>query len=134
MIALILATVLIAASWYDMLNYHIPDWLTFPAIAAGLVLTQNWLGALTGALCMICVGCLGLAILKQETIGGGDVRLMAVVGSFLGCKIVLLSFFIAPLFALLYGRMYARKKKELPYAPAISLAAGVSYLWASFIF
>jgi len=127
---IILIAVLITASCFDIRRHRIPDWLTLPAIGVGIYLTHNWLGALTGAGCITIMGCLGLVILKQETMGGGDVKLMAVVGAFLGWRMALLSFFIAPLFALLYGGLRTKRQKEIPYAPAISLAAGVSYIWA----
>ena len=124
--------ILLLASYYDIRYQRIPDWLTLSAITLGIILTHNWLGAIVGAGCIIIVGSLGLAILKQETMGGADVKLMAAVGAFLGTKVALLSFFLAPCFALLYGALTKKaRQREIPYVPVISLAAWVSYLWVS---
>jgi len=69
---------------------------------------------------------------QTESMGGGDVKLLAMIGAFLGWKISLLTFFVAPFFALGFGLINLITKKEhtLPYGPFLSLAAFVSMFWA----
>jgi prepilin peptidase CpaA len=76
---LLAAVVLLAAAW-DLRTRTIPNWLTLPALAAGL-LVQSPLEAAQGA---------GLALLVHvplytlRAVGGGDLKLMAAVGAFTG--------------------------------------------------
>lgn len=77
----------------------------------------------------------------DQSMGGGDMKLLAMAGSFLGPEKVLLSFFTAPLLGLpfaLYSR-FAKKEKVIPYGPFLSLAAAVQFFfgdtfWRLFIF
>ena len=44
------------------------------------------------------MGVIGDFVFKKETMGGGDVKLMGMVGAFMGWKLALLTFFLAPFF------------------------------------
>jgi leader peptidase (prepilin peptidase)/N-methyltransferase len=62
---------------------------------------------------------------------GGDVKLMAMVGSFLGWKLALLVFFMAPIFGSVVGIALKLKdgRDTIPYGPYLSLAAVVAVFW-----
>ena len=63
--------------------------------------------------------------------GGGDVKLLGMVGSFLGWQNVLLAFFIAPIFGNVVGIIEKIKSKGdiIPYGPHLSLASFIAMLW-----
>ena len=70
----------------------------------------------------------GLALAKQDAMGGGDVKFAAALGAFLGWKFALeaffLSFFLGALFALLmyvFGR--AKGKDPVPFGTFMAVAA-----------
>ncbi len=67
-------------------------------------------------------------VLRMDTMGGGDVKLMAMVGAFLGWKLALLSFFLAPFFGALYGIVEKLRTKEstIAYGPFLVLGALIS--------
>jgi len=69
---------------------------------------------------------------ETESMGGGDVKLLAMIGAFLGWKAVLVTFFIAPFLGAFVGiiNLLIRKDHLIPYGPFLSLAAVVSIFWA----
>lgn len=68
---------------------------------------------------------------EASCMGGGDVSLMAMIGAFLGWRLTLLTFFIAPFFGAIVGLYVLIRKKShlIPYGPFLSLAAFVALLW-----
>ena len=64
--------------------------------------------------------------------GGGDVKLLAMIGAFLGWQQALLTFFIAPFFGLVVGvfNILTKKDHTIPYGPFLSLAALLSLFWS----
>lgn len=69
---------------------------------------------------------------ETESMGGGDVKLLAMIGAFLGWKAALLTFFIAPFFGIVVGVINLVTKKDhlIPYGPFLSLAAVLTIFWA----
>ncbi len=61
------------------------------------------IGAAAGFSFFYAVAFLSLRILKKEGMGGGDIKLMAMVGAFLGWKAVLLTTFLGSLFGAIIG-------------------------------
>ena len=80
---------------------------------------------------MFLMGIVGEVIFRKESLGGGDVKLMAMIGAFLGWKLVLLTFFLAPLLGSIVGLvMKIRFKKEvIPYGPYLSCGAVISMIY-----
>ena len=69
---------------------------------------------------------------ETESMGGGDVKLLAMIGAFLGWQRALFTFFLAPLFGAVIGviNLIAKKDHTIPYGPFLSLAAVLSMFWA----
>ena len=95
MTALILLLVLLViASATDIATHHISNRLTYPGILLGLlcnaaglgVLGNGWDGLLAGLLGFLGCGFLVLAAFVFFEIGGGDVKLIAMLGAFLGVE------------------------------------------------
>lgn len=68
---------------------------------------------------------------EPTVIGGGDVYLMALIGAFLGFRLTLLSFFIAPFLGAVVGLINLLRKRShlIPYGPFLSLGAMISVFW-----
>ena len=94
LIVILLPVILIAASWIDLKQHRIPNFLTFSALIAGFLLQfllQGWHG-LAYSLGGLAVGFLILIpFYFKGGMGAGDVKLMAAAGTFLGFKGALLA-------------------------------------------
>ncbi len=105
--AFLLALALIAVTFTDFEFLLIPDRVTVPGIGIGL-LTQlypspwNLLAGLAGC---VLAGALFyvIALLSRGGMGGGDVKLAAMIGAFLGWKLVLVAVFLSVLVGGLVG-------------------------------
>lgn len=105
-------------------NTHLSDWW-FNFYARPVV--NGVLGSLWG----YCVGCgivwitriLGTLGFGKEAMGLGDVHLMGAAGAVIGPMFVLMAFFVAPFFGLLWvgGQVFSRKIRQIPYGPFLSL-------------
>jgi leader peptidase (prepilin peptidase)/N-methyltransferase len=69
---------------------------------------------------------------ETESMGGGDVKLLAMIGAFMGWQMAVLTFFLAPFMGIIVGIINLATKKDhtIPYGPFLSLAALVSLFWA----
>ena len=120
----LLAVVLLVVACIDLAHTIIPDAITLPGILAGflasLVLTPVGLGnALIGALLGGGVF-LVIAVLSRGGMGGGDIKLIAMIGAFLGWQAVLATMFLGCLFADVAGSgPDALAAEGTPRSPAI---------------
>jgi len=133
-----LAAGLIIATFVDFEIQEIPDEVTLWGIVLGLIisfvflrwrgLVDSGLGVLIGGVGIYLMGFLGELVFKKEAMGGGDVKLLAMIGAFLGWKLALFTFFAAPLFGAIVGVILKIKdgRETIPYGPYLSLAAVVA--------
>ena len=71
-------------------------------------------------------------VLKRESLGGGDVKLFAVVGLYLGFVGTLLCVMLACVLGLVFAAVRNRgggKGRAIPFGPSISLAAALTLLY-----
>ena len=81
-------------------------------------------GVLVGFFTLYAIGLLGHYFFKKEALGGGDIKLYAVIGWVLGISSTLLSLFLAAIIALFYIVIFMKDKtKPLGFGPFIALAA-----------
>ncbi len=87
-------------------------------------LTASVLGMAAGALAIYAAGVFGKALFRKEAMGFGDVKLMGMVGAFIGWWGVLLAFFVGCVFGAVVGIMLliGRRDTHIPFGPY--LAAG----------
>lgn len=140
-----LSASLIVVSFIDIDIREIPDEISISGVVIALILSvifpqlhgastrtlalgYSVLGILVGGGSIFITGIIGDAIFKKETMGGGDVKLMAMIGGLIGWKLALLTFFIAPFFGAIVGIILKVRKGEsfIPYGPFLSLACFLS--------
>ncbi|MCU0710559.1 MAG: A24 family peptidase [Pirellula sp.] len=106
-------------------------------IAHSLLSQEGWEGLFTSLFGMAMGGVLvwsfrivASAVMGREALGFGDVTLMAMVGAFTGWQAVWISFFLAPLFGLVFViTIYlVTKDGSTPFGPYLSLSVAVTTL------
>ncbi|CAM3823470.1 prepilin peptidase [Alkalicoccus chagannorensis] len=96
---------------------------------------EPWWDALLGAGAGFTLLLL-IAILSKGGMGGGDIKLYAVLGAALGFVPMLLSLFLAALFGLagtllLHAKQRIQRKMEVPFGPYIAAGAVTAYFFGS---
>ncbi len=109
--------------------------LTMAILPGGLELLQALLGALLGFGLLQAIAVGGKWMFKKDAMGGGDIKMMAMVGSFLGMPGVLLTIFLGALLgSVIFGPISYKTKKLVPFGIFLAAGAAVTYGWgASFI-
>jgi leader peptidase (prepilin peptidase)/N-methyltransferase len=115
--------------------HHVSYGPAFNAVAHVKSLGFSVLGVLAGGGMIYAMGILGDFLFKKESMGGGDVKLMAMVGAFLGWKLAVLTFFLAPFFGAIYGIAETVRTKDttIAYGPFLVLGALISLFWGDVI-
>lgn len=123
-----------AAALQDLRRGTISNWINLTAIAGGLIYhttRQGAPGLVTAAGGTLAGFAVFLAFYWMGGMGGGDLKLMAAFGALLGPPGIL----VAALLASIIGGLIAavslalnRRKRALPYAPAIVLGAWLALL------
>ncbi|HIJ67101.1 MAG TPA: prepilin peptidase [Planctomycetes bacterium] len=99
-------------------------WTKFSQVPA----IAGFLGSLSGyfAGCAVvwATRILGTLGFGKEAMGMGDVHLMGAAGAVIGPVFVVIAFFIAPFFGLIWAgfQMLFKKTRQIPYGPFLSLA------------
>lgn len=143
----ILVLFLLPISFIDLDTKLILNVLTFPGIIMGLLLAvftqqisifQALSGLFLGGGFLWSIGLIGKYVFKQESMGGGDIKLGAMIGVFLGPKVLIaliLAFFLAfPVIAIALGTKRLKIDSTLPFGPFISLGAVVLVCYGQSLF
>jgi leader peptidase (prepilin peptidase)/N-methyltransferase len=139
-----LFSALLVVTGTDLSHKIIPDVVTLPGLVVGLlgattVLPVGWLNAVLGVL--LGGGILwGLAwaspyLFGREGMGGGDIKLLAMIGAFLGWKPVLLTIMIGSLTGSfigigLIGLRVLTRDEYIPFGPFLVVGAVLSMFFA----
>jgi len=143
LVYIILSSALIIIAFIDLQEQIIPDVISLPGIVVGLILSfivpymsfiNSALGALVGGGIILIIAGVGSIIFKKEAMGGGDVKLTAMIGAFLGWRYILISLFLGFFLGALTGIiliMTKIKKREdaIPFGPFIALGSIITLLW-----
>jgi len=132
----VLTVILVSCAFIDLDEGIIPDAITIPGVILGLAVSFFTLGffpALWGALAF--GGTLFLvAVISKGGMGGGDVKLAAVIGAFTGLPgaviTLLLSSFLGAVFGItlmVMGR--AGRKTPVKFGPFLAVAAYTAFLF-----
>src|SRR6266516_2113769 len=117
---------------------HKPISKQYPLIEALVGGVQGFLQALLGAavgfVLLWLVGMAGTWVFKEEAMGGGDVKMMAMVGSFVGWRGVLLTVFAgAALGSLIFIPLSIKKKRLVPFGVFLAVGAVVAFVFGNAI-
>jgi leader peptidase (prepilin peptidase)/N-methyltransferase len=143
----LLATALLIVSCIDIAHTIIPDAITLPGIVVGMC-TSLWLtpvgvrnavlGVVFGGGLFLLMAVLSVIVLKREGMGGGDIKLIAMLGAFLGWHAVLVTIFLAAVLGACVGFtliLLQRKgrREPLPFGPFLALGALLAMVWGDTI-
>jgi len=137
-----LFSALIVASFIDLDHMIVPDRITLPGIALGLVagtlLLPRWWDSLVGLVLggglLYVMAWISPYLFGKEGMGGGDIKLLAMIGAFLGWQQVLLTVIVGGLLGSVLGvgliaaRVISRTD-YIPFGPFLSLGAVVAMLF-----
>lgn len=120
----------------DYRTFLLPDILTVPLLIIGFVggafgygfvgVQESALGAVIGYFLPVAVSLL-IAGWKKDAFGGGDIKLLAALGAWLGVEGLLYVIVTASIAGMIYALM--RRKKELAFGPMLALAGIVVAFW-----
>jgi leader peptidase (prepilin peptidase)/N-methyltransferase len=141
-----LCSSLIVITFIDLDFQIIPDMITLPGIVIGIIAGSlllpdpflrysllgykaSLIGFLTGGILFYVI-----AVISRGGMGGGDIKMMAMVGSFMGWKAVLLTTFIGSLSGTLVGVFLMifkgkGRKSKVPFGPFLSLGTLVTLFY-----
>src|SRR6266567_3123852 len=137
--SMIFLAALVVISGIDLDHQIIPASTTFPGIVIGALLSllgssKSWLDVLLGILVGGGPFVLIILLTAGRGMGGGDPKLGAMIGAFLGWKLALLAILIgvwsggAVAIALLATGRKGRKA-AIPFGPFLALGGVISLLW-----
>lgn len=135
----VFGTLLLGIAMTDVREYIIPDEFSLGGLGIGLLLSLAGgldgliaaaTGAVTGFAVLWFVGYVGGRVFKKEAMGGGDIKMMAMVGAFVGWQGVLLTIFLGALLGtLVFGPLsLLGKEKQVPFGVFLSLGAAATWL------
>jgi len=163
-IIMVLSSALIVITFIDLDHQIIPDVITLPGMFIGLALAPFFMTALTdhlpfflervlspdaayaraflnsliglvlGAAPLLIIGWLWEKIKHVEAMGGGDIKLMGMVGSFLGWKGAFLTIMLGAISGSLVGGALILLKKHsadnvIPFGPFLAAGAAISLFY-----
>jgi leader peptidase (prepilin peptidase)/N-methyltransferase len=145
--AALFCCILITITFIDLEHQIIPDLISLPALAFFFCIsfvvpwirpTDSIIGIIVGGGIIYCFRMAYYLIRKEEGMGLGDVKLLAMIGAYLGWQGSLLSLMIGAFAGSIIGiAVIALRGKDIKYAipfgPFLSLGALCSLLWGNTI-
>ena len=139
-----LASALLVIFFIDLDFQIIPDVITLPGMIAGLAVSflpegigivSSLIGLVVGGGALYLVALIGDYLFKKESMGGGDIKMAGMLGTFIGWKKVLLVFMLSAVVGLIVSliiMMFSkslRRNRVIPFGPFLSIAAVVALLY-----
>ncbi len=145
--ALLFSSLLVITA-IDLTHQIIPDAITLPGIPAGLILSatilpigllDSVLGLLVGGGLLWFIAWVSPYLFGKEGMGGGDIKLLAMVGAFLGWKPTLLTIMVGAMTGSLVGISLLsfkllRRDQYIPFGPFLAFGALVALFFYQNIF
>lgn len=148
----LLVTPLIIVSFIDLKHRIIPDIISIPGIFAGIGIHTLFsgegkfvsgaidavAGAATGGLFLFFVAVIYEKIKKQAGLGGGDIKLIAMLGAFFGWRAAILILCMSSILGSLVGVILItvlRKdmKFAIPFGPFLSIAGIIQLIFGDWL-
>lgn len=130
---------LIAATTFDLRSMTVPDFITLPFAAAGILFSipdgsfaESATGAVFGGTVLLATALLYKFVRGKEGMGMGDAKLMVGVGAFTGVDGALLTIFASSVAGAVGGLAYLKLRGKglsqvFPFAPFIAVSAVWSF-------
>lgn len=141
---------LIVISFIDLKERIIPDCISLPGIpiSIAVILVVQWpqwkealqfsfLGILVGGGALLTLALIYYKLRKKEGMGGGDIKLSAMLGGFLGWQGIFFVFFVSSILALvasIFILLTQKKEHEtfvIPYGPFLAIASLIYFFYGS---
>jgi leader peptidase (prepilin peptidase)/N-methyltransferase len=143
-----LFSALLVVSYIDLDHQIIPDAITLPGIGLGVLAAvtvlpigflDSVLGLLVGGGVLFGLAWISPYLFGKEGMGGGDIKLLAMIGAFLGWKPVVLTMLIGAIVGALVGVTLItfkvlRRDQYLPFGPFLALGAIISMFFHQELF
>ncbi len=141
-----LFTSLLVIFFIDLKYQLIPDVITLPGIVIGFIFSllaqsppflESLIGFFAGGGILYLIAIFGDKIFKKESMGGGDIKLAAMLGTFLGWKMVLLVIFLASFLGAIVGITYIifskqrRGNRLIPFGPFLAISTLIAVFLGS---
>jgi len=148
---LMFISALIVIFFIDLEHQIIPNSITFPGIPIAVLLGSTILpdpfnpsdmlglkssiiGFIAGGGSFYLIAVIGKAVLKKDAMGGGDIKMMAMIGGLLGWKAIILTTFMGSLFGSIMGVALIMIKgrewgSKIPFGPYLALGSLISLFW-----
>lgn len=140
----IFCAALLVIIWIDIEHQIIPDVISLPGIILGFIFSlvspaltwqDSLIGLFLGGGVLYAIALLYYLWKKQEGMGGGDIKLLAMIGAFLGWQALPFVIFASSLLGATIGIIAMIQqgkggKTRIPFGPFLSLAA-LAYLFFS---
>lgn len=132
---------LIVVTFIDLRHRIIPDEISLGGLALGLLmslfrddltLAESFAAALLGGGVLYALAAGYQAITSHEGMGGGDIKLMAMMGAVLGLKGLLISMLVSSSTGALVGLFIVAKmgrKHPIPFGPYLAIGGIVAVFW-----
>jgi leader peptidase (prepilin peptidase)/N-methyltransferase len=136
---LVFGCMLIALFAIDLEHHLLPNAITLPGIVAGLTFSffaePGWLASLVGAVAgggaLFAIAEAYYRIRREEGLGMGDVKMLAMIGAFLGWKLALVTLMMASLAGSVVGLALIASRRgtmkyALPFGTFLALGAAIA--------
>ena len=142
---------MIVITFIDLDFQIIPDAITLPGMVVGFIagslilpdpfdrfsslgFRESILGLVSGGAVFFLIAEVSYRILRQEAMGGGDIKMMAMVGAFMGWKSVLLTTFSGSLMGSIAGIFFMvlkgkGRRTKIPFGPFLAAGALISLFY-----
>ncbi len=151
MIYCVFVSTLIVIFFIDLDHQIIPNSITYPGIPLALLLGATvlpdpffrydllgikaaFIGFLVGGGSFYLIAIIGKMILKKDAMGGGDIKMMAMIGGLMGWKGIILTTFLGSLFGSIIGiSLIIIKGREfgsrIPFGPYLAFGSLITLFW-----
>ncbi|MFN2353143.1 MAG: A24 family peptidase [Desulfopila sp.] len=134
---LLFCAALLVIIWIDIYHQIIPDSISLPGVVLGfcfslitpmLTWQDSLIGLVAGGGSLYLIALLYVLVRKQDGMGGGDIKLLAMIGAFLGWQSLLFVVFFSSLSGAIVGIASIIKEgtgaaTRIPFGPFLSMAA-----------
>jgi leader peptidase (prepilin peptidase) / N-methyltransferase len=139
---LLFACALIVLFMIDLEHQILPDVITLPGIVLGVALSlvlppglvESLLGVVVGGGLLWGIAELWYRLRKVEAMGFGDVKMLAMVGAWLGVKMVVMTFVLSSMMGGLVGVVLIASRRadmatKVPFGTMLAVAALIASLY-----